>query len=96
VILGGRCAEEHFFKRVTTGAQDDLQKVYKFSRSLVVNYGMSEAIGYVSPRESQYEKDYSEELNQTIDEEISKISKECTERARKLVAEHADKIERLA
>ncbi len=57
---------------------------------------MSEAIGYVSPRESQYEKDYSEELNQTIDEEISKISKECTERARKLVAEHADKIERLA
>lgn len=59
VILGGRCSEQHFFKRVTTGAQDDLQKVYKLSRSLVLNYGMSDAIGYVSPRESQYEKDYS-------------------------------------
>jgi AFG3 family protein len=49
-ILGGRCAEEYFFKRITTGASDDLQKAYKIAHDLVTKYGMSEKIGYIGYR----------------------------------------------
>jgi len=34
-ILGGRCAEEHFNGKVTTGAYDDLQKAYKVAKNIV-------------------------------------------------------------
>lgn len=47
-ILGGRCAEEHFFKRITTGAYDDLQKAHQIAYVLVTKLGMSEKIGNIS------------------------------------------------
>jgi AFG3 family protein len=45
--LGGRVAEELFFGRITTGAQDDLQKVTQMAYAQVVKYGMSEKVGWV-------------------------------------------------
>lgn len=41
-ILGGRCAEERFFGKITNGASDDLKKAYEIAHSLVVKLGMSE------------------------------------------------------
>lgn len=41
VILGGRVVEEVFFGRITTGAQDDLQKVSKLANKIVKDYGMT-------------------------------------------------------
>lgn len=41
-ILGGRCAELHFFKEVTTGAYDDLEKAYSLAYQIVAKYGMHE------------------------------------------------------
>ena len=55
-ILGGRCAEEYFFKRITTGAYDDLKKAYETAHALVTKFGiffsniligMSEEIGFI-------------------------------------------------
>ncbi len=40
-ILGGRCAELHFFNEVTTGAYDDLTKAYDLAYSLIAKYGMA-------------------------------------------------------
>lgn len=40
-ILGGRCAELHFFKEVTTGAYDDLSKAYDLAYTMITKYGMS-------------------------------------------------------
>jgi len=46
-ILGGRCSEKFFFKRITTGAYDDLKKAYELAHNLVSKFGMSEKIGYI-------------------------------------------------
>ena len=57
-ILGGRCAELHFFKEVTTGAYDDFQKAYNLAYQIVAKFGMQEDIGYVAFPEIQYLKPY--------------------------------------
>jgi len=45
MLLGGRASEQFFFKKVSTGATDDLNKVTKLSYSLFSIYGMGNAIG---------------------------------------------------
>jgi AFG3 family protein len=62
-ILGGRCAEEVFFGRITTGAYDDLKKAYEMAYAMVTKYGMSEKIGYIGYVESDYNKTYSDQTN---------------------------------
>jgi AFG3 family protein len=63
-ILGGRLAEKVFFGRVTTGAYDDLQKVYSIAHNFVTKVGMSDAIGYVNHGEHDNGiKRYSNETN---------------------------------
>lgn len=81
-ILGGRCSEELFNGKVTTGAYDDLKKAYDIARKMVVNFGMSERIGFVGFTEGEYVKKHSEITAQIIDEEIKKIIDECTEKTR--------------
>ena len=39
-VLGGRCSEQHFFNRVTTGAYDDLKKAYQTAHSIVTKFGV--------------------------------------------------------
>ena len=48
MTLGGRAAEQIFFGRITTGAQDDLQKVTKSAYAQITQYGMNEKVGNVS------------------------------------------------
>jgi ATP-dependent Zn protease len=40
--LGGRCAEELFFGKITNGAADDLKRAYELAYNYVVKLGMSE------------------------------------------------------
>lgn len=47
-ILGGRVSEQVFFGKVTTGAYDDLQKVRKIARAMIMEYGLSERLGLMS------------------------------------------------
>jgi AFG3 family protein len=66
-ILGGRVAEKVFFGRVTTGAYDDLQKVYNIAHSFVTKVGFSDEIGYVNHAEHENgTKRYSNETNRVI------------------------------
>ena len=97
VALGGRIAEEVFFGEVTTGAADDLQKVYKYASSLVLKLGMSAKLGYVAYPDSQSgDKRYSEEMSQLIDEEIHKVIKESEETARRIITEKKELITQLS
>jgi len=48
VMLGGRAAEQLVFNEVSTGAQNDLQKATEYSRSMVIEYGMSDRLGLMS------------------------------------------------
>lgn len=59
-ILGGRCSEELFNGRITTGASDDLQKAYGIAENMITKFGMSERIGLVGFAERDYGKAYSD------------------------------------
>ena len=78
MMLGGRIAEFIFFGRISTGAQDDLQKVTRIAYSLVTVYGMSDRIGNMSfpqPQDGQMNKarPYSEQTAVIVDEEVRAI-----------------------
>nr|XP_020740920.1 AFG3-like protein 1 isoform X2 [Odocoileus virginianus texanus] len=77
-MLGGRVAEQLFFGRVTTGAQDDLRKVTQSAYAQIVQFGMSEKLGQMSfdlprPGEALVEKPFSEATAQLIDEEVRRL-----------------------
>uniref|UniRef100_A0A3B3Z5Z3 AAA+ ATPase domain-containing protein n=1 Tax=Periophthalmus magnuspinnatus TaxID=409849 RepID=A0A3B3Z5Z3_9GOBI len=90
MTLGGRVAEEVFFRRITTGAQDDLRKVTQ--SAYIVQLGMSEAIGPMSFDPSQLEnifteKPFSEHTAQLIDQEVRVLVAAAYQRTLKLVTE---------
>lgn len=96
-ILGGRCSEQHFFGEITTGAFDDLQKVYRIAHQMVTKLGMDDEIKYSMYRENEYgNKRYSEETNQEIDARISAIIKQCTERTMNIIKEREHEISLLS
>ncbi len=103
MALGGRVAEEITFGKITTGAQNDLERVTAMAYAMVVDYGMSEAVGYVSFNLSgksqegmMFDKPYSDATAHLIDNEVKRIINEARERARVLLTERADEVERLA
>src|SRR5690625_5514447 len=66
-LLGGRVAEEIIFGRISTGAQNDLERITNMAFAMVAEYGMSEELGYLSLKDSTspensygFNKKYSE------------------------------------
>jgi len=101
MTLGGRASEEVFFGRITTGAQDDLQKVTKSAYAQITQFGMNERIGNVSfeqpdPGQMVVDKPFSEATAQAIDEEANKLIKGAMERTRQLIKDHKEDVERVA
>jgi len=99
MALGGRCSEQLFFDRITTGAHDDLQKVTQMAYSIVAQYGMNKSIGNISFKEegdSSFFKPYSEETAQIIDKEVRELVESAYERTYKLLTEKKDDVDRLA
>ncbi|MGM0621798.1 MAG: ATP-dependent zinc metalloprotease FtsH [Bacteroidota bacterium] len=100
--LGGRAAEELIFNRVSSGAQNDLEKVTKQSIAMVTYFGMSEKVGnvsyYDSTGQSEYSftKPYSEKTAELIDEEVKKLIDSQFLRAKKILKENAEGHKKLA
>uniref|UniRef100_A0AAX7TZC3 AAA+ ATPase domain-containing protein n=1 Tax=Astatotilapia calliptera TaxID=8154 RepID=A0AAX7TZC3_ASTCA len=98
MMLGGRVAEQVFFGRITTGAQDDLKKVTQSAYAQVVQFGMSEKVGQVSfdlPRQGEVvmEKPYSEATAEIIDEEVRELINRAYERTLQLIQDKKDLVE---
>ncbi|MBO6576485.1 MAG: ATP-dependent zinc metalloprotease FtsH [Rhodothermales bacterium] len=94
MAMGGRVAEEIIFGAISTGAQNDLERITKMAYAMVVDYGMSERIGYVSFNMSRdgsespmFEKPYSDDTARAIDEEVRAIIEDVRARARVLLEE---------
>lgn len=101
VLLGGRASESIFFGAVTTGAQDDLQKVTKSAYAQIVQYGMNERIGQrvyqlPEPGEMVMEKPYSEMTAQAIDEEVKLLIDAAYKRTMDLLSEKKEFIQKVA
>ncbi|WP_407936091.1 ATP-dependent zinc metalloprotease FtsH [Gracilimonas halophila] len=102
-LLGGRVAEEIIFGRISTGAQNDLERITKMAFAMVAEYGMSEKLGYISLKDSQnaensfgFNKKYSESTSQQIDQEVRSIIDKNHERTIKLLNDHKEELEKLA
>ena len=94
--LGGRAAEELTFKKISTGAQNDLEKVTKQAIAMVSIFGMSDKVGNVSYYDSSgqsdygFSKPYSEKTAELIDSEVKVLIDESYKRAKQVLRANAD------
>uniref|UniRef100_A0A832GNE7 ATP-dependent zinc metalloprotease FtsH n=1 Tax=Caldimicrobium thiodismutans TaxID=1653476 RepID=A0A832GNE7_9BACT len=104
VLFGGRVAEELVFKEVSTGAQNDLEKATELVRAMVMDYGMSEALGPQTFRKREAlfldipyrERELiSEETARLIDQEIAKILKGCYDKAKEILKAKREVMDKL-
>ncbi|HQU77058.1 MAG TPA: AAA family ATPase, partial [Chitinophagales bacterium] len=100
MTLGGRAAEEIVFGRISTGAQNDLERITKMAYAMVTIYGMNKRIGNVSFNDPQqdyrFAKPYSEELAKAIDEEVRSIIDAAYIRTRNLLTDKRSQLESVA
>ncbi len=104
--LGGRAAEEVAIGRITTGAENDLQRVTSIARQMVTRWGMSERLGTISYSErddpflgtplATSSREYSEKTASIIDEEVNRIVKWAYDRAVQLLTAHHNTLDRIA
>jgi cell division protease FtsH len=96
MTLGGRAAEEIFFDKISTGAQNDLQQITKIAYSMVTIYGMNDKVGRVSfydpQQENAFTKPYSEETSKLIDQEVRKLIDDGYERTRNLLMQKKEQV----
>jgi cell division protease FtsH len=107
VLLGGRSAEEIAFGEISTGAQNDLQRATDIARSMVTEFGMSDALGVVNynghKRSAfldagfmQERGNYAEDTAQQIDAEVKRILTEAHEEARRILREQRHVLDELS
>lgn len=100
MALGGRAAEAMIFNRITTGAQNDLEKVTKIAYAQIRQFGMNERVGLVSFPEnseenSMSEKPYSRHLQAMIDEEARRMVNSAYDKTAKVLEDNRDKLEKV-
>ena len=102
MAIGGRVAEEIVFGKISTGAQNDLERITKVAYAMVVDYGMSDRIGNVSFNLSGnndspvFVKLYSDHTARMIDEEVKLIIDEVRQRGRELIEQKRDLLNDMA
>ena len=105
MMMGGRAAEGLLTDDITNGAGNDIKTATGLARRMVCEWGMSETIGPVAfsdndeiflGRDILKERNFSEEMAAEIDKEVRQIIESSFERAKKLLSENRDKLERLS
>jgi len=108
LCFGGRIAEQLIYgaDELNTGASNDIQQATDMARSMVMEYGMSEKLGWLRYRDNQDEiflghsvartQSISEDTARTIDQEVRRLIEEAEAAARKVLTDHLDELHRLA
>ncbi|XP_065029299.1 ATP-dependent zinc metalloprotease FTSH 8, mitochondrial-like isoform X2 [Musa acuminata AAA Group] len=100
MTLGGRASEEVLLGKISTGAQNDLEKVTKMTYAQVAVYGFSDKVGLLSfpQREDGFEmtKPYSNKTGAIIDTEVREWISKAYERTVELIKEHKDHVAQIA
>lgn len=105
-MLGGRVAEQLVLEDISTGAQNDLDRVTKIARNMVTHYGMSENLGPMTygsdddevfiGRDLARSRNYSEEVAAAIDKEMRRIIDKAYNQAETLLKDNIDKLHKVA
>jgi AFG3 family protein len=100
MTLGGRVAEDIIFGKISTGAQNDLERITKLAYAMVTIYGMNEKVGNVSfndtQGEYQFNKPYSEKTSELIDDEVRNQINAVYARTKQLLTDKREGLEKLA
>ena len=105
MMMGGRIAEEIVFGDITAGASSDIQRATDLARKMVVEWGMSEKLGFMSfgsknevfiGRDYQVQNQYSDATARIIDDEIKAILDRCYDKAKKLLETKRDLLDRMS
>ena len=100
MTLGGRAAEKVFFDKISTGAQNDLERITNMAYAMVTLYGMNEKLGNISfnPQNEGYsfDKPYSQNTAKMIDEEVRLIIENAYKKTLQIIEEKKDQVEIVA
>ncbi|HLG20141.1 MAG TPA: cell division protein FtsH, partial [Bdellovibrionota bacterium] len=106
IMMGGRVAEELVFGRKTNGAGNDIEKATELARKMVCEWGMSDKMGPLTFGKKEEEiflardiwrtPNYSERTAQLIDDEIRQVVLRNYERAKGILTQKRDVLDRLA
>jgi AFG3 family protein len=100
MTLGGRVAEDIVFSRISTGAQNDLERITKMAYAMVTIYGMNEKVGNLSfndpNNEYGFTKPYSDKTAELIDQEVRNLVDMCYQKTKVLLNEKKELLEILA
>jgi cell division protease FtsH len=105
-LLGGRAAEELVFSDITSGASNDLERVTKLARTMVMRLGMSDELGPMVygkkeelvflGREISEQRDYSEHIAEKIDSAIQNLVQEAYQKAKDILNRYRKELELVA
>ena len=106
VSLGGRVAEELVFDDITTGASQDIRQATQTARDMVTKYGFSSKLGLINydtdndevfiGRDLAHTRPYGENIAGQIDAEVKNIIDECYSRAKTIISENRDVLDKSA
>ena len=100
MTLGGRVAEDIVFGRISTGAQNDLERITRMAYAMITMYGMNAKVGNVSfydpNNEYGFTKPYSDKTAEMIDIEVRTMIDECYAVTKALLIEKKGLLESLA
>ena len=106
ILLGGRVAEKLILGDISTGAKNDIDRVSSISRKMIMEYGMSDALGPISygadhdevflGRDLGRGRNFSEEVGSKIDREIKSLVDNAYKRAEDILTENMSKLHALA
>ncbi|TFE24111.1 ATP-dependent zinc metalloprotease FtsH [Cohnella luojiensis] len=105
-LLAGRAAEEIFIGEIGTGAYSDFKSATSIVRAMIMEYGMSEKLGTMQFGSSQgqvflgrdigHEQNYSDAIAYEIDQEMQSITRDCYDRAKKLLTDKSAEMHLIA
>ncbi|WP_101773628.1 ATP-dependent zinc metalloprotease FtsH [Peptostreptococcus faecalis] len=105
VLLAGRVSEEINLDDISTGASNDLERVSKIARGMVVKYGMSDRLGPLTFDTNDevfignsfgHTREYSEEVAAEIDEEVRSIVSDAYAKAKKILNKNKPRLDYVA
>ena len=102
VLCGGRIAERRQTHDISSGASMDIQMATSYARHMVLDWGMSDRLGFVqySPdpnREAIFaDRDYSPDTARIIDEEVKRLIDAAYAETERIIDENWNKVEAIA